>query len=64
MIALAGQQYFTIEETAAVLRRHRTTIYRWTWEEKISFHQPFPGARILIPESEVLRLKGRSTGRG
>ncbi|MHB8071548.1 MAG: helix-turn-helix domain-containing protein [Candidatus Cryosericum sp.] len=57
MIILEGQQYFTLEEAAAVLQRPKRTIYRWTWEHKIAFNQPYPGARILIPESEIFRLK-------
>ena len=58
MITLEGRQYFTLEETAQVLRRSRRTIYRWTWENKIAFHQISPGTLILIPESEIFRLKG------
>jgi len=61
MIVLEGKQYFTLEEAAQVLRRSRSTIYRWTWENKIAFHQPYPGARILIPESEIFRFKGHQT---
>lgn len=59
MIALEGRQYFTLDEAAQVLRRSPRTIYRWTWENKIAFNQPYPGARILIPESEIFRLKGQ-----
>jgi excisionase family DNA binding protein len=57
VIILEGQQYFTLEEAAQILRRHRNTIYNWTIEGKIAFHQPWPGAKILIPETEVFRLK-------
>jgi excisionase family DNA binding protein len=60
MIILEGRQYFTLEEAAQVLRRSKSTIYRWTWENKIAFNQPYPGARILIPETEIFRLKGHN----
>jgi len=63
MIALEGRKYLTLAEAAKLLRRHYATIYRWTLEDRIAFHQPWPGARILIPESEVTRLKGRHPGR-
>lgn len=59
MIQWEGQQYFTLEEAAQVLRRSKSTIYRWTWENKIAFNQPWPGARILIPEAEIFRLKNQ-----
>jgi excisionase family DNA binding protein len=61
MIILEGKQYFTIDEAATILRRHRSTIYQWTLNEKIDFHQLFPNSRILIPESEIFRLKGNHT---
>jgi excisionase family DNA binding protein len=57
MIILEGRQYFTLGEAAQVLRRHRNTIYNWTLDGKITFHQPWPGAKILIPEEEILRVK-------
>lgn len=58
MITFEGRQYFTLQEAAQLLRRSKSTIYRWTWENKIAFNQPYPGARILIPEAEIFRLKG------
>jgi excisionase family DNA binding protein len=61
MIVLEGRQYFTLEQAAVLLHRSKRTIYRWTWENKIAFHQPWSGAKILIPESEIMRLKGRQT---
>lgn len=57
MISLEGKQYFTLEEAGQILRRHRNTIYNWTLEGKISFHQPWVGAKILIPEAEIFRIK-------
>jgi excisionase family DNA binding protein len=58
MIILEGRQYFTLAEAAKLLRRHYNTVYQWTLRDKISFHQPWPGAKILIPEAEIMRLRG------
>lgn len=63
MIILEGRQYFTVDEAANILRRHRNTIYNWTLEAKITFHQPWPGAKILIPEAEIIRLKALHQGK-
>jgi excisionase family DNA binding protein len=54
---IKGERYFTIREAAARLRRCRLTIWNWTVEGKIRFHQPVKGCKILIPESEITRLK-------
>ena len=52
-----GEKYYTIKETARELRRHPLTIWRWTVEGIIDFHQPKTGAKILIPRHEISRLK-------
>jgi excisionase family DNA binding protein len=57
MIILEGRQFFTLAEAAQILCRHRNTIYNWTLEGKVAFHQPWPGAKLLIPESEIFRIK-------
>jgi excisionase family DNA binding protein len=53
---MGENEYLTIKEAAKRLKRHPHTIWMWTQEEKIEFHQTFPRAKILIPLSEVLRL--------
>jgi excisionase family DNA binding protein len=53
------ERYFTIKEAAALLRRHPRTVWRWTLENKIAFHQPTVGCKILIPEREINRLRPR-----
>jgi excisionase family DNA binding protein len=50
---LNGEKYFTIQEAAAMLRRHPKTVWRWTLEGKITFHQPSVGCKILIPEQAL-----------
>jgi hypothetical protein len=50
-------KYYTIMEAARELRRHPLTIWRWTVERIIDFHQPKPGAKILIPHYEITRLQ-------
>jgi len=52
-----GERYYTIREAAAVLRRTPKTIWRWTLENKIAFHQPSIGCKILIPENAINYLK-------
>jgi excisionase family DNA binding protein len=52
-----GERYFTIKEAAVLLGRHRLTVWRWTAERKIEFHQPFAGAIILIPQHVITSLK-------
>ena len=54
---ISGEKYYTIQEAAHELRRHPLTIWRWTAEGIIDFHQPKPGAKILIPHHEIGRLK-------
>jgi excisionase family DNA binding protein len=51
-----GERYFTIREAAVMLRRHWRTVWTWTVERKIEFHQPAPGHKILIPQHEITRL--------
>lgn len=51
-----GERYYTIREAAVMLRRHRLTVWRWTLENKICFHQPSAGCKILIPHSEIERM--------
>jgi excisionase family DNA binding protein len=54
-----GERYYTIKEAAVLLRRHRLTVWRWTVENKIRFHQPSVGSKILIPQNEINRkLRG------
>ena len=53
---IGGERYLTIKEAAARLRRCEMTVWRWTVEGKIAFHQPGPGCKITIPESEIKRL--------
>jgi excisionase family DNA binding protein len=53
------ERYFTIKEAAALPRWHERTVWRWTVENKIEFHQPFPGYKILFPEREINRLRPR-----
>jgi excisionase family DNA binding protein len=53
------ERYYTIKEAAVMLRRHELTVWRWTVENKIEYHQPFPGCKILIPEREINRLRPR-----
>jgi excisionase family DNA binding protein len=53
---MGQNEYLTIKEAAQRLKRHPHTIWMWTVEEKIKFHQPFVGAKILIPLSEILKL--------
>lgn len=50
---LNGEKYFTIREAAALLRRCPKTVWRWTLEGKIAFHQPTVGCKILIPEQAI-----------
>ena len=51
---IGGERYLTIGEAAAQLRRHPRTVWRWTVEGRIEFHQPFVNGKILIPEAAVL----------
>jgi len=51
------ERYYTLREAAARLRRHWRTVWRWTLEGKISYHQIRPGQKILIPEREIKRLR-------
>ena len=53
------ERYYTLKEAAVILRRHERTVWRWTVEGKIEFHQPFTGYKILIPEREINRLRPR-----
>jgi excisionase family DNA binding protein len=48
-----GERYYTIREAAALLRRNPKTVWRWTLERKIAFHQPTVGCKILIPEQAI-----------
>jgi excisionase family DNA binding protein len=56
METIEDERYYTIKEAARLLRRHWYTIWRWTVEGKIQYHQPGPGYKILIPGSEIKRL--------
>lgn len=51
-----GERYYTIREAAVLLRRHRLTVWRWTAERKIEFHQPIVGGKILIPQHVIANL--------
>jgi excisionase family DNA binding protein len=51
-----GERYYTIREAAVLLRRHWRTVWEWTVERKVEFHQPGPGCKILIPQHEIIRL--------
>ena len=53
------ERYYTIREAAVLLRRHWRTVWNWTVEGKIEFHQPRPSHKILIPEREIYRLRPR-----
>lgn len=53
---IGGERYYTIREAAVLLRRHWSTVWNWTVERKIEFHQPGPGRKILIPQHEITRL--------
>ena len=52
-----GERYFTIREAAVLLRLHWRTVWRWTLENKIDFHQVAPGHKIRIPEDAINRLR-------
>lgn len=52
-----GERYYTIREAAGMLRRHPLTVWRWTAERKIAFHQPIEGGKILIPQHVITDLK-------
>lgn len=52
-----GERYYTIREAAEKLRRNPKTVWRWTLEGKIEFHQPTINCKILIPEHALNRLK-------
>lgn len=52
---MAEEEYLTIKEAAGRLRRHWSTVYRWTVEGKIAYHQPYANAMILIPLSAIER---------
>lgn len=54
---IGEERYYTIKEAAIKLRRHWRTVWRWTVENKIEFHQPGPGLKILIPERVINQLK-------
>jgi len=56
-MSATSERYYTIKEAAALLRRHWRTVWRWTLEGKISYHQIRPGHKILIPEREINRLR-------
>lgn len=53
---IEDERYYTIKEAAVLLRRCPKTIWCWTVEGKIQYHQPAPGYKILIPGSEIKRL--------
>jgi excisionase family DNA binding protein len=57
------KEFFTIKEAAEVLRRHPTTVWRWTLEGKIAFHQPHTGAKILIPMSAIFKALRHPEGK-
>jgi excisionase family DNA binding protein len=48
------ERLFSIHETADLLSLSRWTIRRWAQERRIVSHKL--GSRILIPESEIVRL--------
>lgn len=48
-----GERYYTIQEAAIKLRRTTKTVWRWTVDGLIGYHQVRPGCMVLIPESEV-----------
>ena len=52
-----GERYFTIREAAVMLRRAPKTVWGWALENKITFHQPSIGCKILIPEHAINCLK-------
>lgn len=54
---IQGERYYTIKEAAALLRCHRLTVWRWTAERKIEFHQAVENGRILIPAEVINSLK-------
>jgi excisionase family DNA binding protein len=53
---MSEEEYLTIKEAAQRLKRHPRTIWLWTVDGKIRYHQMFPGSKILIPLSEVMKL--------
>jgi excisionase family DNA binding protein len=53
---MSEEEYLTIKEAAKRLKRHPRTVWNWTVEGKISYHQLFPGAKILIPLSEIMKF--------
>lgn len=53
----APERYYTIKEAAELLRRHWRTVWNWTVEGKIQYHQVRPNHKILIPEREINRIK-------
>lgn len=53
---MSEEECLTIKEAAKRLKRHPRTVWNWTVEGKIHYHQPFPRAKILIPLSEVMKF--------
>ncbi len=51
------KEFFTVKEFAAKLGVHWFTVWRWTTEKQIAFRQFKVGGKILIPSSELSRLR-------
>jgi len=54
------KEFFSIKMFANKLGVHWFTVWRWTAEKRIRFKQIKVGGKILIPASELSRLKGPS----
>ncbi len=55
------KEFFTVKEFAARLGVHWFTVWRWTVEKRIAFRQSKVGGKILIPASELERLRPAET---
>ncbi len=56
-MAQEDKEFFTVKEFAAKLGVHWFTVWRWTAEKRITFRQVKVGGKILIPSSELSRLR-------
>jgi excisionase family DNA binding protein len=51
------KEFLSIKEFAEKLGVHWFTVWRWTVEKRISYLQYKAGGKILIPLSELSRLR-------
>jgi len=60
--AKEAERYLTINEAAALLRRHRKTIHDWIAQGLLVFVRP-GGKAVLIPQSSIDALLKNGTGK-